>query len=132
MNNFLSKYKLLFLFLINTIPFALNVLFYSNGGVDDLYLFLPVFGSLTVLNYRFTDKVVHYIIIQFYHLVCLVSSGCISTHLYYNNISDDPMTPAIGMLLVYSSSIVVVITTVITGFVKRNSDRKGKHNEQAR
>ena len=109
------------LILINALPFAMDILFYSNGGMDNLFLFIPAFAGLTMLNYHFTNQVVHYIIIQFYFLVCLISSGCISTHLYYNNISDDPMTPAIGMLLVYSSSIVVVITTVITGIAKKKS-----------
>lgn len=121
MKKLLLTYKFPLLIIINTLPFALDVLFYSNGGVDNLYWFIPAFAALTILNYRFTNKVVHYIIIQFYILVCLISSGCISTHLYYNNISDDPMTPAIGMLLVYSSSIVVVITTVIAGIAKKKS-----------
>ena len=116
-----SIYKIPLLILINTIPFALDVIFYSNGGVDNLYLFLPVFAALTILNYYFSNKVAHYVTLQVYLLACLISSGCISTHLYYNNISDDPMTPAIGMLLVYSGSIVVVITTVITSIVKKKS-----------
>ena len=123
MKKLLSTYKVPLLILINTLPFAMDILFYSIGGIDNLYLFLPAFAALTILNYRYTNKVVHYIIIQFYLLVCLFSSGCISTHLYYNNISDDPMTPAIGMLLVFAGSIVIVITTVITGIVKRNQRR---------
>ena len=121
MKKLLSIYKIPLLILINTIPFALDVIFYSNGGVDNLYLFLPVFAALTILNYYFSNKVAHYVTLQVYLLACLISSGCISTHLYYNNISDDPMTPAIGMLLVYSGSIVVVITTVITSIVKKKS-----------
>ena len=122
MKKLLSIYKIPLLILINTIPFAFDVIFYSNGGVDNLYLFLPVFAALTILNYYFSNKVAHYVTLQVYLLACLISSGCISTHLYYNNISDDPMTPAIGMLLVYSGSIVVVITTVITSIVKKKSE----------
>ena len=121
MKKSLSRLKILLLILINTVPFALDVIFYSNGSMDNFYLFLPVFALLTILNYYYFDKVAHYVIIQVYLLACLISSGCISTHLYYNNISNDPMTPAVGMLLVYSGSIVVVITTVISAIVKKRS-----------
>ena len=108
------------LVLINTLPFALSVLFYSNGSMDDLYLFIPVFAVLTILNYHFSTKTAHYILLQFYLLVCLIASGCIETQLYYNNISDDSMTPAIGMLVVYLEATVAVITTVITGIAKKD------------
>ena len=113
------KYKIPLLILINTIPFALDVIFYSNGSVDNFYLFFPIFAVLTILNYYFSNKVSHFVILQVYLLACLIFSGCISTHLYYTNISDDSMTPAIGMLSAYAGSVVVVITTVITGIVKK-------------
>lgn len=121
MKKSLSRLKISLLFFINTIPFALDVIFYSNGAMDNFYLFLPVFALLTILNYYYFDKVAHYIIVQIYLLACLILSGCISTHLYYNNISHDAMTPAVGMLLVYAGSIVVVITTVISAIVKKRS-----------
>ena len=123
MKKSLSTYKLPLLIMINTNPFALNVMFYSIGCMDEIYLFLPIFAALTTLNYYFCNKTAHYVIIQIYLLVCSISSGCISTYLYYKNVSSDPMTPAVGMLLVFWGAVIVIITTIITGIIKRNKSR---------
>ena len=51
MKNLWNKCKWIFLFLINVLPFALDVIFYHTGSTDELFLFLPIFAGLTLLNY---------------------------------------------------------------------------------
>lgn len=113
-----KKNKWLFLFFINVFPFAIDVAFYRMGASLDLKLFLPVFIGLTVLNFINCKKVIPYILYQMLILVCIICSGYVSTYLYYNNISSDDMTLAIGELMVMLGSAINIVITLITAIVK--------------
>ena len=123
MKNLQLKYKLPLLILINTIPFALDVIFYRAGAPLELPLFLIAVIILSSLNNQCCNKALHYVIVQLYLLACLISAGYISTHLYYTNISADPMTPAIGMGIVFFWTVIVIIITVVTGTLKRTTEK---------
>lgn len=125
-----SIYKWLLLILINTIPFVLNVIFYKHGVTDDMYLYLPVLFILTILNFLTFKKTPHYIIMQMYIIVCIFFSGYADTYLYFHNISDDSMTPLVGMITVFAEIATVLIVIVITAIVKAiiNKNRAKKTN----
>ena len=124
MKNVWNKYKWIFLFLINALPFVLDVLFYTTGAMDNLHLFLPIFAGLTLLNYRNCQKVIPYILYQAFMLVCIICAGYASTYLYYHNISNDSMTPVVGELFVYLESLTNTVTTVITAVIKAVKNKR--------
>ena len=128
MKNVWNKYKWIFLFLINALPFVLDVLFYTTGAMDNLYLFLPIFAGLTLLNYRNCQKVILYILYQAFMLVCIICAGYASTYLYYHNVSNDFMTPVVGELVTLLGASISIVATVITSVVKAVMNKKRAQN----
>ena len=118
----MRQYRWPLLIVINLIPFLLKIAMYPLGGMLDIFAFPFVFGGLAFVNYKLFDKPVHYFIIQFYQLVCMFCSGCISTYLYYHNISSDSLTPVVGNYMVIAGSVIIVVITVITGYKKINGE----------
>ena len=116
-------YKWLWLILINALPFALNVLFYKNGGMDDVFLFLPIFAGLTYLNYR-NCNTAQFIGFQAWILLGVIVSGYASTYLYYHNVSNDSMTPPVGQLVVMLEAAAVIVVSAMTAIVKATKARK--------
>ena len=124
MKNVWNKYKWIFLFLINALPFVLDVRFYTTGKVDNLFLFLPIFAGLTVLNYRNCQKVVPFILYQAFMLICIICAGYASTYLYYHNVSNDSMTPVVGMFMTILGASISIVATLITAVVKAVMNKK--------
>ena len=123
-----NKYKWVFLLLINALPFVLDVLFYTRGAVDNLYLFLPIFAVLTALNYGNCQKVVPYILYQVFMLICIICAGYASTYLFYHNVSNDSMTPLVGELMTFLGASISIVATVITAVVKAVMNKKRAQN----
>ena len=128
MKNVWNKYKWIFLFLINALPFVLDVLFYTTGAMDNLYLFLPIFAGLTLLNYRNCQKVIPYILYQAFMLVCIICAGYASTYLYYHNVSNDFMTPVVGKLMMLLGASISIVATVRASVVKAVMNKKRAQN----
>ena len=124
MKNLWNKCKWIFLFLINVLPFALDVIFYHTGSTDELFLFLPIFAGLTLLNYMNCQKVIPYILYQAFMLNCIICAGYASTYLYYHNVSNDFMTPVVGELMTILQAGFNVVATAITAIVKAVTNRK--------
>ena len=124
MKNVWIKYKWLFLILINALPFVWDVLFFTAGKMDNLYLFLPIFAGLTVLNYLNCQKVIPYILYQAWMLVLIICAGYASTYLYYHNVSNDSLTPVVGMLMTLLSAGINILATVITAVIKAVMNKK--------
>ena len=106
----------------------MDVLFYTTGAMDNLYLFLPIFAGLTALNYRNCQKVVPYILYQVFMLICIICAGYASTYLYYHNVSNDFMTPVVGKLVTLLDASISVVATVITSVVKAVMNKKRAQN----
>ena len=119
-----NKYKWMFLLLINALPFGLDVIFYSFGVMDDLFLFLPVFAGLTVLNYKNSQKLIPYILYQAFMLICIICAGYASTYLYYHNVSNDSMTPVVGEFLTLLGVSISIVATFITAVGKAVKNKK--------
>lgn len=119
-----SKFKWPLLVLINVFPFLLNVLFYTNGFMDDLFLFLPILAGLTVLNYLNCTKVVHFVLLQVFMLVCLICSGYAATYLHYHNIVEEVLTLIVGQLFVLLEAATNIIVTLVTAILKHVRNKK--------
>ena len=128
MKNVWNKYKWVFLLLINALPFGLDIIFYSAGAMGDLFLFLPVFIGLTVLNYKNCQKIIPYVLYQAFMLICIICTGYASTYLYYHNVSNDFMTPVVGELMTLLGASISFVATVITAVVKAVMNKKRTQN----
>ena len=128
MKNVWNKYKWVFLLLINALPFGLDIIFYSAGAMGDLFLFLPVFIGLTVLNYKNCQKIIPYVLYQAFMLICIICTGYASTYLYYHNVSNDFMTPVVGELMTLLGASISIVATVITAVVKAVMNKKRTQN----
>lgn len=124
MKNVWNKYKWIFLFLINALPFGLDVLFFTMGGMDNVFLFLPILAGLTALNYRNCQKVVPFILYQAFMLICIICADYASTYLYYHNVSNDSMTPVVGMFMTILCASISIVATLITAVVKAVKNKK--------
>ena len=116
--------KWIFLILVNALPFVLDVLFYTRGGLDNLFLLLPIIAGLAFLNHSNSRNVFEFILYQVFMLVCIICSGYASTYLYYHNVSDDSMTPVVGMLMAFLGASICIITTVIIAIVRAVKNKK--------
>ena len=124
MKNIWNKHKWMLLLLINALPFGLDVLFFTTGGMDNLFLFLPIFAGLTALNYRNCQKVVPFILYQAFMLICIICAGYASVYLYYHNVSNDSMTPVLGMFITLLCAGISIVATLITAVVKAVKNKK--------
>ena len=134
MKNIWNKYKYIFLLLINAFPYILKVIFYPAGAMVDIYLFLPIFASLTIITYLSCKKVIPYIFYQVFILICIICAGYVSTCLYYHNVSNDYMTPVLGGFLTLLGASINIFATVATAVVKAVINKKStqNYNEQDR
>ena len=124
MKNIWNKHKWMLLLLINALPFGLDVLFFTTGGMDNLFLFLPILAGLTALNYRNCQKVVPFILYQAFMLICIICAGYASVYLYYHNVSNDSMTPVLGMFITLLCAGISIVATLITAVVKAVKNKK--------
>ena len=124
MKNIWNKHKWMLLLLINALPFGLDVLFFTTGGMDNVFLFLPILAGLTALNYRNCQKVVPFILYQAFMLICIICAGYASTYLYYHNVSNDSMTPVLGMFITLLCAGISIVATLITAVVKAVKNKK--------
>ena len=130
MKKFWTKCKWPLIIFLNMLPFALNILFYRIGGMYDCFFFIPFFTGLALLNYFNCRSVISYLLIQALMLACIIGSGCASTHLYFNNISNDDMTPIVGMLIVFFESAINITTTGFLIIVKVIVNRINRSKQQ--
>ncbi|MBQ6846272.1 MAG: hypothetical protein IJO61_04000 [Oscillospiraceae bacterium] len=87
--------RCILLILANILPFCLESLLYGAGLA--ITLLLPLFQYIiNVLNYRWTNGILSYVCLNILMLVSSVVNIEISIWLYYNNISADTGTLAVG------------------------------------
>ncbi len=86
---------------LNATPFVLNVIFYQNGAMDDLFGFLPALLGCTLLNYFSCKKTVSLAILQVCIIGFVLISGFLSLHLYQNNMSNDVEGWVIGFIFIW-------------------------------
>ncbi len=102
MRNIPITIKLLFLIIINIFACTLDVIFYTNGLMDNLLLFIPIALLLTCLNYFLCNKTVHLIIIQSLTAISCFICTSISVYLYDKYISsNDELGFVVSLLFLF-------------------------------
>lgn len=118
------KYKWPLVFIVNTLPFVLNVAFFSLGIINDLVFIFLYAIFLVAFNYWACRKVFSYILVHLYVVVCIIVSRKIATDLYYQHVSNDYMTPLVGGFLTFAESVLFAIATVVTATIKGILNKK--------
>ena len=106
--------KYILAFILNIVPFFLTCFLYYEGGIA-ISLMLPVLQILlNTLNYKWTKRIVLFASLNLAMLVSSVVSIKINTWLYYNNISSDAETLAVGNFEVHVCILFILIMTLIS------------------
>ncbi len=128
MKNLSAVIKWGFLVLLNALPFVLNVMFYKNGAMDDLFGFLPVLLGCTLLNYFCCKKPFHLGILQVCIIGFVVISGFLSLYLYQHNISNDVEGWVIGFLFIWIEVALAIGAAVgaVRAKATRNAHKKNR------
>lgn len=117
--------KYILLLILNTVPFFLSCLLYEGGFV--ISLAFPVIQILiNCLNYKWAKKIPAYVFLNVAMLISSIQSLKISTQLYYDNISSDPGTLAVGFLEVQLALVFIIFMTLISIVCKINKNIKLK------
>ena len=107
----MKKYTLTLI--LNVVPFFLTCFLYEGGLA--ISLMLPTLQFLlNTLNYKWTKKILSFAILNSAMLVSSIASIKINTWLYYNNISSDTETLAVGSFEVLVCMIFVLLITLIS------------------
>ncbi len=98
--------------ILNIIPFFLCCLLYE-GGIAILIMFPILQFLINWLNYKWTNKVMSYLFLNIAMFISSIASIEISIRLYYNNISSDTGTLAVGNFAVIVGVVVMTLMTLI-------------------
>ena len=99
--------------IINIVPFLLSCLLYEVG-IANFIMFLMLKILINLLNYKWTNKILSYLFLNLSMLISSVTSSKIITHLYYNNISSDNGTLAVGDFEVKFAFVFILLMTIIS------------------
>ena len=105
----MKKYMLALM--INIIPFFLSCFLYE-GGIAILLIFPALQFLINILNYKWTKKILSFVILNSAMLISSVASIEIITKLYYNNISSDTETLAVGNFEVLVGIVFIIVIKV--------------------
>ncbi len=105
--------KYILALILNVVPFFLTCFLYE-GGIA-ISLILPALQFLlNTVNYKWTKRILSFAILNSAMLVSSVASIKINTWLYYNNISSDSGTLAVGSFQVQVCIVFVLLMTLIS------------------
>ncbi len=110
------------LIILNLSLFLLCFLYEGGIATSMLYPLLNLF--LNHLNYKLTTKIMPFIFLNTIMLFSSVFSTKIMTKLYYNNISADNGTLAVGSFLLWFISIFMIVISLVTVIAKFIQKRK--------
>lgn len=121
-----SKY-ILAIFL-NIAPFLLSCLLYESGLV--ILLLFSVFQLMIgLLNYKWTNKVISNLFLNLMMLTSSIVSIKIITQSYYNNISSDTGTLAVGNFAVWACFVFISLLMLISITIRIVSKRFVENND---
>lgn len=122
----MNKKYILALFL-NIVPFFLGCLLY-DGGLAIFIMFLMLQILVNELNHKWTNKVISYLFLNLAMLISSVASSKIITQLYYNNISSDNDTLAVGDFEVKFIFVFIILMTLISIIYRKCKQEIQKKN----
>ena len=121
-----KKYTLALI--LNTIPFFLSCLLYDSGIV--ILMIISILQIIIImLNYNWTNKIVSYLFLNLLMIISSVISTEIITRLYYNNISSDYDTLAVGSLAEWFFVILIILITLLSFPFKISSIKLNKEGQ---
>ncbi len=102
----------------NYAPALFGVLFYRMGIANGAVLLLLQAG-LFALNFYIAQSKISFAFLCFNLLLSTAIAHYASTYLYYNFVSADPMTPAIGRLGLFLGVAIVFTVSVVLVILKK-------------
>jgi len=110
----MNKYiKFIVLLFINYIPLIFYCSFYKAGiGLSFSTLLYTV--VINYINYKYSDNILLYIFLSLNLYISVLVGEWSENKLYYNNISSDNDTIAVGKLFIYIFKIYILGMTSIT------------------
>lgn len=105
--------KNILVLILNIVPFFLACFLYE-GGVKAMLIFPFLQVLINLVNYKLTKKIVSFIALNSAMMISTICSIWIITKLYYNNISSDVLTLAVGNFAVLVGIVFIVVITLIS------------------
>ena len=105
--------KYILVLLLNIVPFFLSCFLYE-GGIAILLMLPAIQFLINIVNYKWTKKIVSFVILNLAMLVSSVANIEITTKLYYNNISSDTETLAVGNFAGLVGVVFIIAMTLIS------------------
>lgn len=105
--------KYILALLLNVTPFLLSCFLYE-GGIAISLIFPALQLLLNTVNYKWTRRILSFVILNLAMLVSSITSIKINTLLYYNNISSDSETLAVGSFEVLVCFVFILLMTLIS------------------
>ena len=107
----MKKYMLALMLYI--IPFF-STCFLYEGGIVILLMFPALQFLINTVNYKWTKKILSFVILNSAMFISTINSIEIITKLYYNNISSDTETLAVGHFAVLVGIVFIIALTLIS------------------
>ena len=107
----MKKYMLALM--LNIIPFFLTCFLYE-GGIVILLMFPVLQFLINIVNYKWTKKILPFVILNSAMFISTINSIEIITKLYYSKISSDTETLAVGNFAVWLGIVFIIAMTLIT------------------
>ena len=99
--------------IINIVPFLLSCLLYE-AGIAIFMMFFMLQILLNLLNYKWTNKAISYLLLNLAMLISSIASNKIITQLYYTNVSSDNGTLAVGDFEEKFTFAFIILMTLIS------------------
>lgn len=109
--------KIIFMVLLNTLPFWLCCMMFPIGALTDL-ISLMLILTLTYYNFVETKKLHAFLLLNGVLFVATATGLTMMTWLYYHFVSSDAETPIAGMAVAYIMSIFVLGLTAFVAFFR--------------
>ena len=125
-----KTFNYLLLLLVNIAPFLLLSFLLYKAGIIIMLMFPVIQILLNILNYDCTKKLLSFVFLNIAMLISSVAGHETITRLYYNNISSDSETLAVGEFAVLICIVFIAIMTLISIIYKIASKTKDKKSTE--
>ena len=123
------KQRRCLLLLLQTLPFAGEVVFYRAGGWYGYIIYPVLLFTMTFWNYHRSERIRDFLLRQLYPAVCVLISGSCSTLLYTTYISNDPLSYDLGFGFALLWAFLLGLGAIAGAIMKWLSRRMEKKTE---
>ena len=97
------------------LPFAL---FYRFGAPGEIVLYPLLATPLFIFFYLFVKRPLYFALLGLDLTLAVAAGSALNTLLYYRHVSDDGMTPVVGMLMAFLGVELTLLITLILTIIK--------------